>query len=267
MGVDIFMMPVFKQPHLSDSYAPKNDAENKSFLARSHRINEVVRYGQHSKFLSQDLTFTWLDHLVDLNDIQAQLSYPYPFDWELAIVSGGYVFDPFQILLSIETVLEIMKRENDNLPKWYWFAMDHRDAHDEKLENQYAQQGIKYSSNGISKSREVSALIDGINWKFEGDWDYCMAYPLEEGENSPNKINYASTEHLPIIECYSSHSRSFVDGVEYALKRYQNKDTPDILTIERISYLDSQQPELSHMLDVCTYAIKNDAKICFFVSY
>jgi hypothetical protein len=262
MGVDIFMKPVFEKSSSQRNYAPKNGDDVKRFLARSHRINEVVRYGKHSKFLPSNLKFTWLDHLVDLNEMSEKIWMTYPVDWELAVVTEEYVFDPVQILLDLETVCEIMQRENDNLPMWYWFIMEHRGARDEELESLYLRQGINSNSGGISKTRGVSAIVEGTNWKFDGDWDYCQGYPADEGENSPNKINYVSFQLLPTIECYAISY-----GIDHSLKRYQNKDRPDILTMERISYFDSQKTELGYMMDVCKYAIQHSAKICFYVSY
>lgn len=266
MGVDIFMKPVFRKNASTEIYVPKDDDEI-TYLARSHRINSLVRDDIHVKLIPSDLKFEWLDKQVALNEIYEKLGYIYPMNWELADITQDYVFDPIKILLDLEVVHETIKNNNDKLPSRYRFALE-RNRNLPLHDDCYEIEGIKFQK--FATTSRVSVILNGILWQFEGaGWDHCIAYPRAAGENSPNRINYAEQDKLPILECYEND----MEHPEYgkvkpeALERYERHDLPDKLTIQRESYFDFQKRGLGYMMDVCKYAIKHEAKICFFISY
>ena len=136
-----------------------------------------------------------------------------------------------EIVDSILQIYEILERENNHLPSYYWVGFG--------------------TSQGILKSNSVYALVAGELWFFCGGWNQCYGYPYKEGERSQNFFDLMPLENFPKWECYPV---TVPDGNSPAYNRYFRGDAPDELYIERMTYFDFYKPVLERVLEICRKA-------------
>ncbi len=221
--------------------------------------------------------FSWrgrqVAEIVTILDTEIRTKIGFRFDWTIddrstedslftdgeceieGYIEPRHLYDAVSMCESIKNLMTYAELHLNELPKYY-----HLHLESSKLE----------IPSYVANAHDAWGIFEEEPWYFKSGWFHCKSYKSEESpldwhsNQEPEdraKIRYLKASSFDLLLFSPFRNGPLEDELMITMKRFENGEKPDHLSIIEKTYFDYFKSPFQQILEVCEFAIQNHAKI------